>query len=160
MGKQDLEPLSPPAPRTTGRLFDRVRGQHAAVHALPNKGVWLRTIGRELGLARNTVRCLAHAASADELLARRWTGRTSFLDHHKPYLHQRWAQGCTVGHHLFEEIREHGYTGGENVLKKYMAQLRQAFPLDPPRKAPPVRDVTGWLTRHPDHLTDDQAQQL
>lgn len=160
MGKQELEPLLPPAPRTTGRLSDRVREQHTAVHTLLNKGVGLRTIGRELGLARNTVRRLAHAASADELLVGRWTGRTSILDPHKPYLHQRWAEGCTVARRLFEEVREHGYTGGESVVKKYVARLREAFPLDPPRKAPSVRDVTGWLTRHPDRLTDDQAQRL
>ncbi|MEU9057170.1 hypothetical protein AB0D37_43590, partial [Streptomyces sp. NPDC048384] len=75
---------------------------------------------------------------------------------HKPYLYQRWAEGCTVARRLFEEIREHGYTGGESVVKKYVARLREAFPLDPPRKAPSVRDVTGWLTLHPDRLTDDQ----
>ncbi|MER5218156.1 hypothetical protein ABT063_48610 [Streptomyces sp. NPDC002838] len=41
MEKQELGPLSPPAPRTTGRLSDRVRDQHAAVHALLSKGVGL-----------------------------------------------------------------------------------------------------------------------
>ncbi|MEV4231426.1 transposase [Streptomyces bobili] len=155
MGKQELEPPLPSAPRTTGRLSDRVREQHTAVHTLLNKGVGLRTIGRELGLARNTVRRLAHAASADELLVGRWTGRTSILDPHKPYLRQRWAEGCTVARRLFEEVREHGYTGGESVVKKYVTQLREAFHLDPPRKAPSVRDVTGSLTRHPVRLTDD-----
>ncbi|MGW5434732.1 ISL3 family transposase [Streptomyces sp. NPDC004059] len=154
------EPDSPSGPRTAGRLSDRVREQHAAVHALLDKGVGLRAIGRELGLARNTVRRLAHAASADKLLVGRWTGRTSILDPHKPYLHQRWAEGCTIARRLFEEVRERGYTGGESVVKKYVARLRDAFPLDPPRKAPSVRDVTSWLTCHPDRLTDDQAQRL
>lgn len=156
----ELEPLSPAGPRTAGRLSDRVREQHAAVHALFDKGVGLRAIGRELGLVRNTVRRLAHAASADELLVGRWTGRTSILDPYKPYLQQRWAEGCTVARRLFEEVRERGYSGGESVVKKYVHRLRDAFPLDPPRKGPSVRDVTGWLTRHPDRLTDDQAGRL
>ncbi len=40
-------------------------------------------------------------------------------------------------------------------------RLREAFPHDdPPRKAPSVRDVTSWITRRPDRLDDDQAQQL
>ncbi|MGW1165770.1 hypothetical protein [Streptomyces sp. NPDC002550] len=58
----DLEPVSPSGPRTA---------QHAAVHALLDKGVGPRAIGRELGLARHTVRRLAHAASADGLLVGR-----------------------------------------------------------------------------------------
>ncbi len=133
----DLEPLSPPGPRTAGRLSDRVREHHAAVHALLDKGVGLRAIGRKLGLARNTVRRLAHAASPDELLAGQWTGRTGILDPYKPYIHQRWAEGCTVARRLFEELREHGYTGGESVVKKYVHRLRDASPLDPPAKHRP-----------------------
>ncbi|MFE9313264.1 transposase [Streptomyces sp. NPDC006706] len=46
-------------------------------------------------------------------------------------------------------------------MKKYVQRLREAFPHDaPPRKAPSVRDVTGWLTRRPDRLDDDQERQL
>lgn len=160
LGSLDLAPAFPAGPRTTGRLSDRVREQHAKVRALLDQGVALREIGRQLGLARNTVRRYAHAASADELLVGRWTGRTSILDPYKPYLHQRWAEGCTVARRLFEEVRERGYPGGESVVKVYVAKLRENFPPTPPRKAPSVRDVTSWLTRHPDRLTDDQAQQL
>ncbi|MEU3100645.1 ISL3 family transposase [Streptomyces griseoflavus] len=156
----NLDQSSPTGPRTTGRLSDRVREQHTTVHALLDQDIGLRTIARQLGLARNTVRRYANAASADELLVGRWAGRTSILDPCKPYLHQRWAEGCTVARRLFEEVRERGYPGGENVLKKYAAKLRENFPHDPPRKAPSVRNVTSWLTRYPDRLTDDQAQQL
>ncbi|MEU4864265.1 ISL3 family transposase [Kitasatospora aureofaciens] len=160
MENLDLEAASPMEPRTTGRLSDRVREQHAAVHALLDQGIALRVIARQLRLARNTVRRYAHAACADELLVGRWTGRASILDPYKPYLHQRWAEGCTVAHRLFEEVRERGYPGGENVVKVYVAKLRESLPHVPPRKAPSVRDVTTWLTRRPDRLTEGQAQQL
>ncbi|MGI5401342.1 ISL3 family transposase [Streptomyces sp. CA-135486] len=160
MKNTNLEQLSSAGPRTTGRLSDRVREQHAAVHALLDQGVGLRAIGRQLGLARNTIRRLANAGSADELLVGRWAGRASILDPYKSYLHQRWVEGCTVARRLFEEVRERGYPGGENVVKVYVAKLRESFPHDAPRKAPSVRNVTSWLTRHPDRLTDDQAQQL
>jgi len=46
-------------PRRSGRLSDRVRNQHAAVHDLLSQGIALRAIARQLGLARNTVRRLA-----------------------------------------------------------------------------------------------------
>ncbi|MFE9883383.1 ISL3 family transposase, partial [Streptomyces sp. NPDC005784] len=157
----ELNAGSGPGPRQSGRLSDRVREQHAAVHALLEKGVGLRAVAGRLGLARNTVRRLAHADTADELLIGRWTGSTSILDPYKPHLHQRWAEGCTVARRLFEELRERGYPGGESVVKKYVQRLREAFPHDdPPRKNPSVRDVTGWLTRHPDSLDDDQTQRL
>ncbi|MFF8848197.1 hypothetical protein ACF08N_36930 [Streptomyces sp. NPDC015127] len=38
----------------------------------------------------------SHAADPDDLLVDRWTGRTSIVDPYKPYLHRRWAEGCTV----------------------------------------------------------------
>ncbi|GAB3181749.1 ISL3 family transposase [Streptomyces incanus] len=157
----ELEPRSPDEPRQSGRLSDRVREQHAAVHALLEEGLGLRPIARRLGLARNAARRLAHAATADELLVGRWAGRSSILDPFKPYLHQRWTEGCTVARRLFEEVRERGYPGGESVVKKYVQRLREALPHDdPPRKAPSVRDVTSWITRRPDRLDDDQTQRL
>jgi transposase len=148
-------------PRRRGRLSDRVREQHAAVHALVNEGAGLRPIARRLGLARNTVRRLANAKDADELLVGQWTGRTSILDPYKPYLGQRYAEGCTVARRLFEELRQRGYPGQEQVVRRYVRRLREAFPhQDPPRRKPSVRDVTGWITRHPDRLDADDAQQL
>ncbi|MGY4928459.1 ISL3 family transposase [Streptomyces sp. 900105755] len=151
----------PDGPRRSGRLSDRVREQHAAVHTLLGQGMKLRPIARELRLARNTVRRLAHAATADELLVGRWTGRTSILDPYKPHVHQRWQEGCTNATRLFEELCERGYRGGLTVVRRYVHQLREAFPqADPPRRPPSVRDITSWLTRHPDHLNEDRRQQL
>jgi hypothetical protein len=77
------------SPRRSGRLSDRVREQHATVHALLAEGIALRVIARQLGLARNTVRRLAHAKDPDELLVGRWSGRVSILDPFKPYIDQR-----------------------------------------------------------------------
>lgn len=138
-----------------------MREQHAAVHALIAEGRGPRQIGRDLGLARNTVRGLAHAATADELLVGRWTGRTSILDPYKPHLHQRWQDGCTNAAILFEEVPALGYRGGTTVVRQYVRRLREAFPpAGPPRRPPSVREVTGWLTRRPDTLDDDECQHL
>ncbi|SHN37332.1 Transposase [Actinacidiphila paucisporea] len=145
-------------PRRTGRLSDRVREQHAAVDALVKDGVGLRPIARRLGLARNTVRRLANAKDPDELLVGQWTGRTSILDPYKPYLDQRYAEGCTVARGLFEELRQRGYPGQEQVVRRYVHRLREALPhQDPPRRKPSVRDVAAWITRHPDRLDADDA---
>ncbi|MEV6319541.1 transposase [Streptomyces sp. NPDC051776] len=62
---------------------------------------------------------------------------------------------------MFEEIQQRGYPGKEQIVRKYVHQLRQAFPRqDPPRRKRSVRDVTGWITRHPDRLDADDTQRL
>ncbi|MFF0142753.1 ISL3 family transposase [Streptomyces sp. NPDC005227] len=155
-----LPPPSTPS-RNTGRLADRVREQHSAVHALLATGAGLKTIARQLGLARNTIRRYAQAADPEELLVGRWTGRASILDPFKPHIDLRFSQGCTNARRLFEEIAERGYPGKEQIVRKYVHRLRLAFPhQNPPRRKPSVRDVTGWITRHPDRLDADDAQRL
>ncbi|MET7391654.1 transposase [Streptomyces sp. NPDC005529] len=121
----------------------------------------LKTIARQLGVARNTIRRYAQAADPEELLVGRWTGRASILDPFKPHIDQRFSQGCTNARRLFEEIAERGYPGKEQIVRKYVHRLRLAFPhQNPPRRMPSVRDVTGWITRHPDRLDADDAQRL
>ncbi|MFJ6054691.1 ISL3 family transposase [Streptomyces sp. NPDC092307] len=165
----DDEPLAvvalPPAissPRTTGRLADRVREQHATVHTLLDGGIALRTIAQQLGLARNTVRRrLARATEHDERLVGQWTGRASILDSYKPHIDQRFSQGLSNARRLFEEIQQRGYPGKQQIARKYVHQLRDAFPRqDPPRRKPSVRDVTRWITRHPDRLSAHDAQRM
>ncbi|MFJ9752809.1 transposase [Streptomyces chartreusis] len=132
--KPDIEvpaPSLPPTiaePRSTGRLPERVRERHAAIHALLDTGAGLRTIAKQLGLARNTVRRYARATSADELLVGRWTGRPSILDPYKPHIDQRYAEGQTNARRLFEEILQRGYPGHEQIVRKHVHRLRTAFP--------------------------------
>lgn len=149
-------------PRTSGRISDRTRERHQVIHELHRNGHSLRGIAAQLGLARNTVRRFLRAATADDLLVGKWTGRTSILDPHKPHLHQRWAEGCTTTRRLFQELRDRGYTGGESVVKEYVRQLRESFPHTdrPPRRHPSVREVTSWITRHPDRIADHQTERL
>lgn len=61
--RAELEEKSLAEPRTSGRLSDRVRRQHATVHQLLGKGMALRAIACELRLSRTTVRRLAHATT-------------------------------------------------------------------------------------------------
>ncbi|MFE9068492.1 ISL3 family transposase [Streptomyces violaceusniger] len=149
------------AERAAHRCADRTRDRHQEIHVLIEKGLTLREISRELGLARNTVRKFARAATAEELSAGKWQGRGSILDDYKPYLHQRWQEGCTSAKKLFEEIKAAGFSGGYSVVRDYLQPLRAgAEPADQARRPPSVRDVTGWITRHPDSLTQDETLRL
>jgi transposase len=86
-------------------LVTRTRQRYAAVQALLGQGKGIKPIMRELGLAKETVRRFARAASVEDLLAKARDGRPSVLDEFKPYLHERWNAGCTTVWTLFTEIR-------------------------------------------------------
>jgi transposase len=130
------------------------------VHELLAGGRGLREIARHLGWGLHTVQRYARAATWQELADGRWQGpRPSKLDPFKPYLDQRTGEGCGNGAQLFREIRERGYAGSYPVVRDYLSRRRPGKEPLPP--APPtVRDVTGWIARHPDSLTDDDRPRL
>jgi transposase len=139
-----------------GKFAERARRHHAIVHDLLAQGRGLREIARHLGWGLHTVQRYARAATWQELADGRWQGpRASMLDPFKPYLDQHAGQGHGSITRLFREISALGYTGSYATVRDYLDQHRPARAPLPP--APPtVRDVTGWLTRHPDSLTDDE----
>jgi hypothetical protein len=67
--------------------------------------------------------------------------------------------GVVHGLRLFRQIRDLGYDGSYPVVRNYLDQHRPAKTLLP--EAPPaIRDVTNWLTRRPDTLTEDEKPRL
>jgi transposase len=154
-------PAAPASPSPAeGGLATRSRERHAAIHDLLGQGHNLTQICQMLGLTRNTVRKFARAATPEHVI----TGprpHTSGLDTFAAYLHQRWTQGCTDAAQLHAEITEQGYRGGQRSVRRYLQPLRAALPTTAPPPPPPtVREVTRWITSHPDHLTDDETTQL
>jgi transposase len=142
-------------------LVRRTRQRYAAVQALRAQGKGIKPIMRELGLAKETVRRFYRASSVEELLAKSCEERPSILDQFKPYLHQRWNQGTTCATRLVEEIRAQGYRGSATIVRTYLRPFRELGSTPPPAPAPPkVRDLTGWLLRHPDSLDADEQLRL
>jgi transposase len=153
-------PASGQAAAAGGRLAARSRERHAAVHDLLNQGRNITQVSEMLGLTRHTVRKFARAATAEQAV----TGpspRSSRLDRFAPYLQQRWDQGCTDAAQLFAEIQAQGYSGSKRSARRYLQPLRAALtaPVLPP-PPPTVREVTRWITSHPEHLTDDEKTRL
>lgn len=137
-------------------LAVRTRQRYAQVQALRARGKGIKPIMTETGLARGTVRRFYRAASADELLTKIHGGRPSLLDDHKPYLHQRWNQGCTNVRQLHDELRERGYRGSYGTISGYVQPFREAGAAPPARPGPPkARALASWILKHPDSLDDD-----
>jgi transposase len=65
------------------------------VQTLKAQGKGIKTIMRELGLAKETVRKFYRASSVEEVTATARAGRPSVLDEFKPYLHERFNAGIT-----------------------------------------------------------------
>ncbi|UKY55575.1 transposase [Streptomyces inhibens] len=137
----------------------RIRERHATVHALLAQGHGIREIARELHLGGNTVRRTARAAALEELLSGRHQHRSSHLDPYKPHLDKRWAEGVTNALHLHAELQNLGYRGSYQTISNYLRPRRRRIRVVAP--APPgVRQVTGWMMRHPEHLGDEERRQF
>ncbi|MWA16185.1 ISL3 family transposase [Streptomyces sp. BA2] len=138
----------------------RIRERHATIHRLLAQGHGIREIARELHMGGNTVRRTARAAAPEELLSGRHQPRRSQLDPYKAHLDQRWAQGFTNAVHLHAELRAFGYQGGYQPISDYL-QPRRRRRIRVVAPAPPgVRQVTGWMMRHPEHLGIEERRQL
>jgi transposase len=159
-GQAPAAPACPGRSLSEGRLAIRSRERHAAIHDLLAQGHNLTQICQMLGLTRNTVRKFARAATPEHVI----TGprpHTSGLDRFAGYLHQRWNQGCTDAAALHAEITAQGYQGGKRSVRRYLQPLRATLTTADPAPPPPtVREVTRWITSHPDHLTEEETAQL
>ncbi|WP_017578718.1 ISL3 family transposase [Nocardiopsis valliformis] len=148
------------SPWPTGHRFaDRVRETHAAVHDLLAKGHNHRSIQRHLGMGSTTVVRYARATDPQELFRGQWQSRSSKVDPYKPYLDQRWDEGCTNAWKLFEEVRERGYPGGYGMVRAYLKPQRsRAQPAGP--KPPRAREVAGWIMCPPEVLDEEERLRL
>jgi transposase len=142
-------------------LAIRTRQRYEQVQALRAQGKGIKPIMRETGLAKETVRRFYRAATVDELLTKVKDGRPSVLDDFKPYLHQRWNEGCTSARQLHAELQQRGYHGGYRTIRDYLLPIRQAGAAPPGVPGPPkARDIASWILTDPDNLGDDDKDRL
>ncbi len=142
------------------RLVTRTRERYAEIRGRLDAGESLSAISRATRLDRKTVQRFARAGSAEELLGKA-TSRESKLDDFTPYLHQRWNEGVTDAAALHAELREQGWTGSEQTVRRYVRPFRQALTApDPALAVPKTRQITRWLLTRPDHLQAGEQAQL
>ncbi|MFE3991687.1 ISL3 family transposase [Streptomyces goshikiensis] len=114
------------------RFADRTRVNHATVHEL-----------------------LAAVATPEDLFQGQWQGRPSKLDAFKPYLDDRWNQGCTNAWRVWEEIVPLGYQGSYQRVRAYVREKRLS-PGSVTARPPSPRAVAGWILRRPETPTESE----
>ncbi|MBB4789730.1 transposase [Streptomyces nodosus] len=101
----------------------------------------------------------ARAARWQDLVTGRKRQLPSKIHPFKTYLAHRWAEteGNMTVLDLHREIIERGFHGRSSTVRDWIRRdlpQREGFrPAPPP---PSVRQVTGWLTRHPATLTEEE----
>ncbi|MFI7285719.1 transposase [Streptomyces anulatus] len=106
-----------------------------------------------------TVKLLADATTPEDLFHGQWQGRPSVLDEYRPYLDDRWNQGCTNAWKAWEETVPLGYKGSYQRVRAYFRIKRLS--VDPVTAPPPSpRTVASWILRHPDSLADVEQLRL
>ncbi|MEW2586148.1 transposase family protein [Streptomyces virginiae] len=148
------------SPWRSERFANRVRARHATVHALLEAGHSRRSIGRQLQMTHRTVKSLADAAKPEDLFRGQWQhNRTSILDEYKPYLDERWDEGCTNAWKLWEEIVPLGYRGSYGRVSAYLREKRTS-PRPVTAQPPAPRAVTRWILSRPETLTEIEQLRL
>ncbi|MGW3399171.1 transposase [Streptomyces hydrogenans] len=140
-------------PEPVGRRAERKKAAHALVHEMLAQGHSRRAIARHLGWGLNTVLRYANAARWQDTI-RENRPRPSRLDPCKPYLERRLVEGCTSATQLHGELVAEQAPVTYGMVRAHVATLREAPSAASPRP-PTVRQVTGWLTRHPAALSEE-----
>ncbi|MET8747465.1 transposase, partial [Streptomyces sp. NPDC004728] len=156
----DLPDIEMPSAKEMSPIEARIRERHAIVHALLDQGHGIREIARELHMGGNTVRRSARAATPEESLGGRRQPRPSQLDPYKPYLDKRWAEGHTNAVHLHAELKELGYRGNYQTISNYLRPRRRRRIRVVGPAPPGLRQITGWIMRHPDRLSESGEKRL
>jgi transposase len=157
--------------------------RYEAVRTLHQQAFSDREIGRRLKLSRVTVRKFITADTFPEISRPPYRG--SMLNPYKPYILQRWQEGCWNGVQIYTEIKERGYTGSDSLFRLFIRDLRKkhqeagtslALTLDasgamvdfpaslPPKPCPKARmspTRASWLcVSQPEKLDEKQLRQV
>ncbi|MCT9138640.1 hypothetical protein [Streptomyces violarus] len=96
----------------------------------------------------------------EEMFTGQWQSRATRLDDYKPYIDQRWQEGCTNAWKLWEEIKEQGYPRGYASVRDYVSRTLRGKPQPVGPRLPSARAVTRWILTHPEALPEGDRLHL
>jgi len=133
--------------------------RYQRVRALHEQGMSISGIARSLGINRRTAQKFVHADEFPERV--RHVGPAS-PHRYEQYLRERWDAGWQNVQQLWREIRDQGYGGSAQAVRRFVslwsrASFSRAQP--GPRPAPP-RHVAWLLMQSGDKLTSAEQAEL
>jgi len=156
----------PPAPEAAGTQLSALRRarrdsraeHYAMVWRLHEAGMVPRLIAPRVGMSQRSVERWLRAGGEPE---HRRPPVASLVDPFRPHLERRWQEGCRNVADLWREIRDQGFTGSLNTLRRWAEPHRRPHAPDPvaavPRSAAPralSRRRCAWLLGlEPEKLT-------
>ncbi|CAM5488300.1 transposase [Streptomyces avidinii] len=133
-----------PTPRYP--LLNRIRQRHAEVNELAATGMSLNAIGRHLQLDRKTVRRYRNK-DLPGLIASAQDRGHGVLDPFIEHVQHRFHAGCTSSMQLYREVLAVGYTGGYDVVDRYVVTIRKGIAVPARSVIARPRDITSWIMR-------------
>ena len=109
------------AERRRAEQQEQRQARYEEMASLQSKGVPIKRIARQLGMARNAVRRWLRAGEVP--MYRRAPGRST-LDRHLGYVEQCWAEGCRNTAQLWRELRDRGFDGGYDIVRRWATRRR------------------------------------
>src|SRR3954447_6308184 len=148
--------------RQRAQRREQRQASYEEVARLHRAGMLIRRIARRLGMARNAVRRWLRAGEAP--VYRRALG-SSTLDRHLGHVERRWAEGCHNSAQLWRELRDQGFNGGYDIVRRWairrrsldVAGIDQQSPL-PSWRVPSSRRAARLLTAPAEGLTRADRQ--
>jgi len=119
LDKDEITPISQERGLTQAeqRRYERMQQAYQYLQ----QGWSQKEIARQLGIHPKTVRRYIHRSSPQAPRQRTYR----LLDRYKPYLLQRWNEGCRNGMQLYREIQAKGFAGHETTVRNFIQQLRR-----------------------------------
>ncbi len=161
--------ISPRQKRTSG---ERVRAEgsrklrlalYQQVNELYRQGGTILGIARQLHIGHRRVRNFVRSPSFPEWGKPAHT--RSAIDPYRPYLQERWQQGCHATSQLWHELQDRGFSGSWMTVYRWVqlqgdgkTEAQPPTTSPDPHRAP--RHLAWLFLRHPEHLEKQEQQTL
>jgi transposase len=141
------------------RRHARALELYERVHTLAAKQVDVANIARQVGVSRQTVYRYLRRTTPPER-TRIHVGRRHVIEPYKPYIVERWNDGCRNARQIWRELQDQGYPHAPRTVARFVAELRKDTGSGRRFRAQPAKAIYGVEGERKHPLTARQAAHL